>query len=56
VPVQDAADVVARPVKTLRTWVRRGVVRGRWDDDGVLLVHWLDVRKADTERRRRVAA
>jgi hypothetical protein len=56
VPIHDAADVLARSIKTLRTWVARGHVRAQRDHDGNHLVHWLDARAADKTRHRRDVA
>lgn len=56
VPIQDAADVLMRPVRTLRTWVARGHVRSKRDREGGQLVHWLDARACDRDRERRGVA
>ena len=56
VPVQTAADALARSVNTLRTWARRSQIRSQRDPEtGELLVHWLDVRRLDDTRRERAA-
>lgn len=55
VPVQDAADVLVRSVKTVRDWARHGAIRSHHDPrTGTTYVHWLDARKVDGERTRRV--
>jgi predicted site-specific integrase-resolvase len=54
VPIHDAADVLARSIKTLRTWVHAGHIRSACDrETGTVLVHWLDARTTAATKARR---
>lgn len=54
VPIAHAADLIERPLKTVRTWVDGDRVRSQRDDKGRLEVHWDDVRELSEAAGRRV--
>lgn len=55
VPAHHVADLLNRPIKTVRTWVDRNVIRFVRDERGRLLVHWADTKAADLRARERAA-
>jgi hypothetical protein len=52
VPISDAAQAVERSQFTIRTWIKREVVRSSRSGTGRLLVWWPDVR--DENRKRKI--